>query len=393
MKRRLLDLLADPVSGARLDLRAAGINPADLAHRIETGVLVNHAQRIYYPIVAGVPRMLLFPTPLTRRFATQQRSRLDATLPGYTLPAGTAMPGEEDVLRSFSSEWVNYDWTGESYWDLTADDMYRAMRFMLDLVAQPVTGKLALEVGIGIGGIADAIVRRDGCELVGVDLSYAVDPANRHFSANPFFHIVQASAFALPFRPGAFDLVFSHGVLHHTCSTKAAFDQVARLPRPGGRLYVWVYSPVREARTPGRRAVMRLERLVRPWCWRLPERLQTAALLPMIAAYLVHQNLFADRSKGAVRYGWREAVHAARDRFTPRFAHRHTEEEVGAWFHDTGYTALRRASQRSYVPSCVPENFIAHTGIDGVRLPIPVPAATPAPARVGAPASATSPSG
>jgi SAM-dependent methyltransferase len=198
-----------------------------------------------------------------------------------------------------------------------------------------------------------------------------VDPANRHFGMNPFFHLVQASAFAPPFRASTFDLVFSHGVIHHTSSPKAAFERIARLPRPGGRLYVWVRSPVGERSSLGRRFAMGLEKALRPVCSRLPENLKTAVLLPVVGAYLVHQNLLTERTNGAARYRWREAVHAARDRFTAPFAHRFTEEEVLAWFQDAGYTALRRASQRRNVPSCVPENFLAHTAIDGMRLAVP----------------------
>ena len=80
------------------------------------------------------------------------------------------------------------------------------MYLMLDIDRRALRDKMVLEMGIGIGGIADHVSRRGECELVGVDLSYAVDAA-RSIWGNRFLHIVQASVFAPPFREGGFDFV------------------------------------------------------------------------------------------------------------------------------------------------------------------------------------------
>jgi SAM-dependent methyltransferase len=276
------------------------------------------------------------------------------------------MPGEETVLRTFSSEWLNYDWDGQAYWAFRPDVVFKSMNFMLDLARNPVKNRLVLEVGIGIGGIADYMVREEGCELVGIDLSYAVDSAYRHFGRQPFLHIVQASAFAPPFRHSIFDLVYSQGVLHHTFSTRTAFEQISNLPKVGGRLYVWVYSHYDEQRTLTRRALMLMERVIRPICWRLPEALQTALLLPFIPLYLAYQRLQVRRRSGYVNFGWREAVHAARDRFTPRYVSRHTEDEVCDWFQGAGYGELQCVSRRER-PDFIPLAFLSATAVDGVR--------------------------
>jgi SAM-dependent methyltransferase len=223
-----------------------------------------------------------------------------------------------------------------------------------------------LEVGIGVGGIADHVARKEECELVGIDLSYAADSAYKHFGGRAFLHIVQASAFAPPFPENVFDLVYSQGVLHHTFSTKTAFEHICKLPKVGGRLYVWVYSEKDEQRTMIRRIIMLMETLIRPLCWRLPESLQTVTLLPIIPLYLIHQNLQARCKAGYVRFGWREAMHAARDRFTPRYVHRHTEEEICDWFRQAGYAELQCASKRDR-PNFVPIPFVSATAVDGVR--------------------------
>ena len=91
------------------------------------------------------------------------------------------------------------------------------------------------------------------------------------------------------------------------------------------------------------------------------------ALLPIVPLYLIRQNLFRDRHKpGYIKYRFREALHAARDRFTPRYVHRHTEEEVCAWFSEAGYSQLRCISKRK-PPQFVPAAFRLGTGIDGTR--------------------------
>jgi uncharacterized protein YbaR (Trm112 family)/SAM-dependent methyltransferase len=365
MKRRLVDLLRCPIHGTPLELVAW----KEEGGEVLTGLLVNREHEIAYPIHEGVPRMLVFRTGVAETFRLRHAERLAREFPRLQLPARPSMPGEQDVLRTFSTEWVRYQWDDRSYWNLTPEAWFRSLRFMLDLERQPIRGKTVLEVGIGVGGVADYNARVEGAEVVGMDLGYAVDAAFRQFGRNPGLHIVQASLFAPPFPVDAFDLVYSFGVLHHSFSTRQAFESVAPLPRRGGRLYVWVYHPGNETRTLGRRVIMVLERILRPLAWRLPEAAQNVLLAPLALLYVLHQAVRAARSGGEqVRYGWREAMHAARDRFTPRFVHRHTEEEVGTWFRESGYEQVRTHPPEP-PPSYLPVGFTANTSVDGVRGP------------------------
>jgi SAM-dependent methyltransferase/uncharacterized protein YbaR (Trm112 family) len=386
MRPRLLDILVCPLDKTPLQLlewesswqplsnhessraKRAALNPESLSREITTGVLLNLRRKIFYPIYLGIPRMTVFPTAVGETFGQRYAQRIRDELPGFGPANERPMPGEQDVLRTFSSEWLNYDWDNEVYWNLTPREMYRCMRFMLDLDRRPIKDKLVLEIGIGIGGIADYMARDEECELVGIDLSYTVDVAYKHFQLNKFFHVVQASAFAPPFLDETFDFVYSQGVLHHTFSTKEAFKKVYKLPKIGGRLYIWVYNPLDETRNMIRRILMLGENIIRPICWRLPESLQTVLLTPFIPLYIFYQNFIVQRKgKNYVKYGWREALHAARDRFTPRFVHRHGDEEVMDWFRHAGYGDLQSVRQRQR-PEFLPEAFWTATAIDGVRL-------------------------
>jgi SAM-dependent methyltransferase/uncharacterized protein YbaR (Trm112 family) len=385
MRQRLASLLVCPLDRTGLDLvgwdvrtrpldretrslaAVMKIDPASLEADVETGLLLNHARRLAYPIYRGVPRMLVFRSGLSADFEREFGDRLAREWPGYRLPSEGSMPGEADVLRSFSQEWLDYDFGQGRYWNMTPERLYRCMDFMLDLEERPVRHGRVIEVGIGIGGIADHVSRSQACEVVGVDLSHAVDAAERHFGANPLLHVVQASVFALPFADGSFDLAYSHGVIHHTYSTRDAFQCMSRLPRHGGRLYVWVYSPLDERRTLTRRALMALEHVLRPICWRLPTGLQTLVLVPLVPLYMAHQAVGADGgAHGTVRYGFNEALHAARDRFTPRYVHRHDDDEVGEWFRAAGFRDIRHVRRRT-LPAYLPASFVYCTGVDGVR--------------------------
>jgi SAM-dependent methyltransferase len=52
---------------------------------------------------------------------------------------------------------------------------------------------------------------------------------------------LQANAEQLGFPDQCFDLVYSHGVLHHTPNTRTAIDEVYRVLKPGGRAIVMLY--------------------------------------------------------------------------------------------------------------------------------------------------------
>ncbi|MBK7864868.1 MAG: hypothetical protein IPJ65_40980 [Archangiaceae bacterium] len=85
------------------------------------GVLLNPRLKLAYPVLGGVPRMLVFETGASKRFMEKYADALATKAPGFRLPSLPSAEGERDVLRSFSAEWTNYDWQGNAYWNLTPD--------------------------------------------------------------------------------------------------------------------------------------------------------------------------------------------------------------------------------------------------------------------------------
>lgn len=106
------------------------------------------------------------------------------------------------------------------------------------------SGKRVLEIGLGQGADAEQIARRGGV-FSGVDLTdEAVKRTRMRFSLRglAFDRIEQASALELPFAGNSFDIVFSHGVLHHIPEIKTAEKEIARVLKPDGELVVMLYS-------------------------------------------------------------------------------------------------------------------------------------------------------
>jgi SAM-dependent methyltransferase len=94
----------------------------------------------------------------------------------------------------------------------------------------------ALELGVGPGGIA-ATLSRHGVTVVGIDLSPdALEKAREHCRTERVA-LLRASGFQLPFRSGAFPLVYASQVLHlfESGLRLKLMEEAFRVLQPGGR--------------------------------------------------------------------------------------------------------------------------------------------------------------
>lgn len=103
-------------------------------------------------------------------------------------------------------------------------------------------GLKVLEIGCGVG-TDGAQFAEAGADYTGVDLTEAaVELARKRFELFGLSGKFQtADAENLDFADGSFDLVYSHGVLHHTPETEKAIKEIHRVLRPGGRAMVMLY--------------------------------------------------------------------------------------------------------------------------------------------------------
>ena len=103
-------------------------------------------------------------------------------------------------------------------------------------------GLRVLEIGCGLG-TDGAQFAKAGADYTGIDLTEAaVDLARKRFE---LFDLAgkfrTADAENLDFADESFDLVYSHGVLHHTPNIAGAVSEIHRVLRKNGRAVVMLY--------------------------------------------------------------------------------------------------------------------------------------------------------
>ena len=103
-------------------------------------------------------------------------------------------------------------------------------------------GLRVLEIGCGLGTDGAQFVKA-GAYYTGVDLTdAAVDLARKRFGLFEVSGVLRvADAEGLDFPDESFDLVYSHGVLHHTPDIARAVSEIHRVLKPEGRAIVMLY--------------------------------------------------------------------------------------------------------------------------------------------------------
>jgi len=173
-----------------------------------------------------------------------------------------------------------------------------------------------VEIGCGTGQMSLYLARADrlviGADLTRASLRLAVEAARRFEREQVRF--IETDLHNPGLRSGAFDVVYSSGVLHHTPDPSAAFSRIVRLARPGGMIIIGLYNAF--ARIP-----LRARRIV--------ARLSGYRFIPC-------DPILRDReSEPARRNAWLQ------DQYQHPEEHRHTLAEVQSWFAENDVEYLR----------------------------------------------------
>jgi phosphoethanolamine N-methyltransferase len=105
-----------------------------------------------------------------------------------------------------------------------------------------LTGAHVLDIGCGAGGATLALVEQHGAaDVLGIDpmehlVAYCRERADRLGLGDRAHYDVMPVAGALPYGDASYDAVFSKDALLHAVDKTAAFAELHRILRPGGRL-------------------------------------------------------------------------------------------------------------------------------------------------------------
>ena len=185
------------------------------------------------------------------------------------------------------------------------------------LVNEAIPGDARIaEIGCGTGQMCLYLARADRL-VIGADLTRASlllgAAAARRFGLERV-RFVETDLGRPGLKAGAFDVVYSSGVVHHTPNPRASFARLVQLARPGGTIVLGVYNAF--ARIP-----LRLRRVV--------ARLSGFRVIPF-------DRVLRDRTNETAR---REAW--LRDQYQHPEEHRHTLAEVQGWFAENRVEYLR----------------------------------------------------
>jgi SAM-dependent methyltransferase len=148
-----------------------------------------------------------------------------------------------DRVKTFYEEnpFPNYDGL-EEFGELVNKGSNNA--FSAQLLDAVGYNKTVLECGCGTGQLSH-FLQLNNNHVLGVDMSLnSLKLALRHKLHNGLARcaFAQMNIFDLAIKDAAFDVVISHGVLHHTHDARAAFASIVRKVKPGGIVMVGLYN-------------------------------------------------------------------------------------------------------------------------------------------------------
>lgn len=164
---------------------------------------------------------------------------------GSTLLSSTVKMQVRDFWQSSPCDsWFTSEPCGTAAFYQSLDEhRYKVHRSLPSAVNfEKTRGLRVLEIGCGCGSEAERFVRA-GAHYTAVDLTKAaVSITRKRFElGNLDGHFVQGDAERLPFADSSFDLVYSHGVLHHTPDTPRTIREIHRVLSPGGEAVIMLY--------------------------------------------------------------------------------------------------------------------------------------------------------
>ena len=285
-----------------------------------------------YPVIDGVPILLL--------------------------PETWAL-GQAETRESFSEKWrraPNYREATRAHYVQWYLDRYGFET--LDRLRSFLSSKRRiLDAGTGHGRDVEVFAQNSSAAVFGVDISDGIYNAYHDLGQLQNLHLIQADLGRLPFEEGFFDFISCDQVIHHTPDARESLGRLVRHLAPGGHIGVYVYKkkgPIREF----------CDDYIRQFTVGMPadECLKISEAITKFGRSLSDLGVTVDVPEDipileikAGKYDlqrfiywhvfkcywndtidWDSNVITNFDWYHPLHAHRHTPEEVRAWFEEIG---------------------------------------------------------
>jgi SAM-dependent methyltransferase len=251
------------------------------------------------------------------------------------------------TAENFGWQWRHFTQADERY-----DEQFRG--WLAPVRPEFFKDKLVLEGGCGKGRHTQLAAAWGARDVVGVDLSAAVETAYAATRDVPNAHVVQADIYHLPVKRRAFDYAFSVGVLHHLPDPRAGFVALSTRVRRGGHLSAWVYgaennewitrfvSPLRERVTSriSRRALLHLSKLPTALVYAATKLVYAPANRSARGAALARHLFYNDYLKSIAGFGWREQHTIVFDHLVAPTAYYISRAEFAEWWREIEATGV-----------------------------------------------------
>ena len=232
MSPKLLKLLVCPVCKQEFNVEA----------HLSEGTNIMEGQLICpcgkkYPIVNSIPRIL----------------------PDAFNESPVKSRASFDYIQTWTKKSFGYQWRIFKKMSDKFEDNF--LNYIYPIEKSFFKGKLGLDAGCGFGRHI-FYAARFGAEMVGIDLSEAIDATYQNTKHLPNVHLVQCDIYNLPFKEESFDFIYSIGVLHHLPDPEAGFRCLFYLLKKKFPIFIWVYSSTRKLANFAIEAIRRVTRIL-----------------------------------------------------------------------------------------------------------------------------------
>ncbi len=138
---------------------------------------------------------------------------------------------------------IKYPEGSVKYYEAVSANRYKVDYYLPDFCEfGKWRGKRILEVGCGVGSDLCEFAR-NGAIITGMDLSTkSVELARKRMELYRLTgDVFEGDAEKIPFGENTFDMVYSHGVIHHTANHDKAVSEIYRVLKPSGEIRIMLY--------------------------------------------------------------------------------------------------------------------------------------------------------